>query len=549
MYIQFLYCFAKSAKYCLTWFSTCLYFNKQIAHLPRVSLLKRPTIALCLILLFMLCPVRVSAAEPLLKVAGADPLLQSGIDQYVQENYEEAVEIFSEYRRLHPGSSPAAYFLGISYKASGNLREAISNLRAAARLTPHIKEAIVELADSHYQAGEYKEALRWVDIAEREEIYPARVSFIRGLILAKTGKDKEAIAAFEKARRLDPALAQEADFQIALTYVKGRDYKKANERLQAVIKQDANSDLAGFARTYQDLVENRMFIERPVRFTVGFFGGYDTNVILKPLDDNVAPNITDEKTYFLNSNLRVDYVPVFDGPWLFNATYALGSSLHQKHSTSHDYLTNTISMAPGYNFGKYAFNIAAFYGNALLRDPSYKSYLDLGGVGPMGRVLLGGNQILEAFAGIYKQNYHRQPLAPEDDRDSDGKNAYLSWTWMFRENWLLNLKYELSRDKTDGIWWDNIGNRFTANLIAPIVAKLKGQAVADIHVQDYKYENSAFNNTKRRDRTSNWMLGLTYDLNRHTSLIAQYAYTRGYSNISIYDYDRNLYQVGVELRF
>ncbi len=503
----------------------------------------------CLLLLFLLCHDGAFAADPLLQVPGADPLLQSGIDQYMQENYEEAVEIFSEYRRIHPEYSPAAYFLGISYKSGGNLKEAIANLRAAVRLTPHIKEAVVELADAYYQLGENREALRWIEVAEREGIHPARVSFLKGLVLAKMDKDKQAIAAFENAKQLDPSLAQDADFQIALSHVKGRDYKSAGERLQAVIKRDINSDLAGFARTYQDLVENRAFLERPLRFTVGLFGGYDTNLILKPLDDSVAPNITDEKTYFFNSNLRVDYVPIIEGPWLFNATYALGSSIHEKYSTSHDYLTNTISMAPGYNFGKYAFNIAAFYGNALLRDPSYKSYLDLGGVGPMGRVLLGDNQILEAFAGYYKQNYHRRPLAPEDDRDSDGTNAYLSWTWMMQEDWLLNLKYELSRDRTDGIWWENIGNRFTANLIAPIINKLKGQAVADIHLQDYRYENSAFSNTKRRDRTYNWILGLTYELNRNTSLIAQYTYTRGYSNISIYDYDRNLYQIGVELRF
>ncbi len=46
------------------------------------------------------------------------------------------------------------------------------------------------------------------------------------------------------------------------------------------------------------------------------------------------------------SSFRLDYLPVFTGPWLFNAGFAVGNTLHQKNSTSHDTLTNTVYAPP-----------------------------------------------------------------------------------------------------------------------------------------------------------------------------------------------------------
>jgi len=42
-------------------------------------------------------------------------LLKGGIEQYQEENYEEAAEILEEARKLYPKSSPAAFFLGMTY--------------------------------------------------------------------------------------------------------------------------------------------------------------------------------------------------------------------------------------------------------------------------------------------------------------------------------------------------------------------------------------------------------------------------------------------------
>lgn len=478
----------------------------------------------------------------------APSLLEQGIAEYKKENYEEAAEILARARAQDPASSMAAFFLGLTCKIIGDYPQARSSLEAAVTLSPPIKEGLVELIDVLQQTGLAEEAEKWIGVAEREKIYPAKTAFLKGLVLAQRGRNAEAIASFERAKEADPSLAQAADFQIGLGYLRDRKLKKSRERFRAAIIQDGTTDLAAYARNYQDILERRIFLERPLRLTLGVFGGYDTNVVLKPIDAAAAPGVTDERSPILNSNLRADYVPVLEGPWLFNATYVLSSNLHQKHSTSHDSLANTISLIPGYNFGDLALNLVASYSHVLVRDPSYKRYLEVYSAGPLLRTLLNANHILELFAGYNRKNYFRPSLRPEEDRDGYGGNAYASWVWLFRSDSFLNLKYEYSYEKTRGIWWENQGNRFTANVVLPLIHRLRLQGSGDVFLQDYRYENAAFNDTKRRDRIYTANLGLTWDVSLNISFILQYTRTWAQSNITIYDYTRDVYLAGMEFR-
>jgi len=479
------------------------------------------------------------------------PLLMQGIELYKQEQYGQAAKVLGEARKEDPKSSMAAFFLGLSYKQLMDYQQALPHLRDAVNLSPRIKEALVELIEVLYQlyeSGLAEEAKRWIEVAEKEDIFPAKVAFLKGLILVKEGKHLPAIEAFEKAKTLDPTLAQSADVQIALCHMQGKDLKKARDRLSVAVMQDPTTDLASFARQYQDLVDKRLESEKPWRFTLSSFGQYDTNVVLKPTEGTLAPDITNEDSRVLTSSFRIDYVPILEGPWLFNAQYALGNGLHQRYSTSHDYLSNGLYVAPGYNFGESALNLALRYNHALVRNPSYKKYVDSISAGPLYRMLAAENHILEVFAGYSSIRYFDPPLVPEEDRDSDRMNSYLSWVWMFKKDAFFNLKYELSNDNTDGSNWANRGQDFTLSLTLPLVEKLSLQLNGEYFLQQYRY-NHTFFDVKREDKTYMGSAGLTYALMKELNLVLQYSYSRVDSNLAIYDYDRSIYSVGLEYRF
>lgn len=232
------------------------------------------------IALFCFCIVLFLFLPP--AFAQLSPTLQEGIRQYQQENYEEAIEIFTQLRQQEPASSQAAFFLGMAYKQVMDYAKASANLQDAVTLSPPIKEALVELIDTLYQTGKLDEAKKWVGVAEKEGISPARTAFLKGLILSKENNNREAVVAFEKSKQLDPAFTQAAEFQIGVCLIKDRKLDLAKARFQAVITHDPLSDLATFARQYQDMVEERLYLERPLHLTIGVFAGYDTNIVSKP---------------------------------------------------------------------------------------------------------------------------------------------------------------------------------------------------------------------------------------------------------------------------
>ena len=486
------------------------------------------------------------------------PSLQEGINQYKEENFEESIKVLIKARQEDPTSSAAAFFLGLAYKQVMDYPKAFENLQDAVTLTPKIKEALVELIDVALQMDKLEEAKKWIGVAEEQGIAPVKVAFLKGLVLSKEGKQKEAVESFEKAKSMDETVAQAADFQIALSYLKERELKKAKERFQAAVLHDPQTDLAGFARRYQDMVEDRIFLERPFRFTLGVQGQYDNNMLLRWSDyPPVQWTGGDEESGVLNSYFWVNYVPILKGPWLFNAQYAMNSSVHQKHTHTHDSLLNSISMTPGYNFGRVSLNLAASYTHVLLRNPSYQRYLSSYSSGPLVRIAVKQNHLLEFYAGYSWNDYHEKPPDlpgfipdPNQLRDSTDLNPYISWIWFFKKNAFFNLRYQFIDQDANGAYWDNKGHKLSMNIIVPVprLNKVKLQLSGQAYLQDYDNHNNIFNVT-REDDTYTFSGGFTWEFYKNTTFVAQYTRIRDDSNIWAYDYERDLYSAGIEYRF
>lgn len=484
--------------------------------------------------------------------AHAQTSLQQGINLYQDEQFAEAIPLLREARRADGASSTAAFFLGMACKQTGEYEEAITNLRDAVTLTPKIKEALVELVEVLYRRPtpeNIDEAITWVAVAERETIYPAKIAFLKGLILQHQGKNEAAIAAFEKAKETAPELGQTVDLQVAIALIKDQKLEQAKVRLQTAIQQAPQSDLATFARQYLDVVEKRIELEKPLRVTLGLFQQYDTNVVLAPLDSGAAgTNITNSDSYVTATSLRVNYLPKLNGPWLMNAQYSLYANFHDEFATSHDLISNSLYLAPGYSFGASSVNLKLDYNHVMVRNPSQERYLETFTIGPFYRHLFGKAHLVEAFAGYGISEYATPPLAEDEDRDSEGLKGSLSWIWLFQEGAFLNLRYDYDKAGTDGANWNKDGHNFSLNVSYPLRKDVSLQVSGQMYLEDYNNIHSAFL-TERDDDRYQGSVGLTWDFMKNASLIGQYTATRQNSNIAIYDYRRELYTAGMEYRF
>ena len=67
------------------------------------------------------------------------PSLEEGINQYNEENYEEAIEVLIKARSEDPKSTMAAFYLGLAYKQTMDYEKALVNFRDAVSMTPGLK--------------------------------------------------------------------------------------------------------------------------------------------------------------------------------------------------------------------------------------------------------------------------------------------------------------------------------------------------------------------------------------------------------------------------
>lgn len=251
--------------------------------------------------------ISLSLLSPL--YAWGEEFLEKGMKEFKEENYEESLAYFQDARKADPTSSIAAYYLGLTYKILEDHKSATPHLKDAVTLTPKIKEALVELIDSLYQIGNLKEAKEWIDVGEKEGIQPARVQFLKGLILSKEGKYMDAVAAFEKAKSLDPSMAQAAEFQIASAYTKEGKLKEAQKRFRSTISLDPTTDMATYAKDYEKMVAEKIERERPWRFSIGLNYKYDTNVVAK--GSQIVDAISGHEGSALNLSLLLGlYIPL-----------------------------------------------------------------------------------------------------------------------------------------------------------------------------------------------------------------------------------------------
>lgn len=475
----------------------------------------------------------------------SDALLEKGIEQYKSENYEEAVDVLVNARKEQPDSSVAAFYLGISYKQLREYRLAEKHLRDSIQLTPPIKDAYLELAEVLFVLDQLNEAEGWALKSEQEGIKTANAVFMRGLILAKRDRTDEAVAAFNKAKGLDKALSQSADFQIAMAQIKKQSFEDARKSFSAIQEIDPTSELASFAKEYERSLTRTLDMYKPWRFSFGVAYQYDDNVILKPTTD-VGVDITGERDSSIITTLGVVFTPRLKGPFFLNCQYNLYTDTYFA-TNSHNLVTHTISVNPGVNFQKGFVSAPVSYSHIWVHGGEYMSALS---VKPAVQLAFSPAHIGRISLGYEKRELFKASDDRNEDRDGNVFSASAGYFHPFAQGrGLFNAMYEFSYDNADGKNWDNTGSRMSLGLLLPaLVWKTNLVLSGDAFLQNYKNNNTVFGG-KRRDRIYTASSTLVKEIVRGLYLNLQYSYTRADSNIAVYDYDRNIYNAGIEYRF
>ncbi|MFQ3573112.1 MAG: tetratricopeptide repeat protein [Thermodesulfovibrionales bacterium] len=470
--------------------------------------------------------------------------LKKGIENYKAENFEEAFEYLFAARQKNRSSSIVAFYLGLSFKQTGEYEKASEYFKDAIELKPPVIEAYGELIEMFYSLDKTKEAIDYISKAEALKIQPAKIAFLKGLVFMKIDETSKAIDSFEKAKKEDPSISQAVDLQIAIAYTKQRKTSLAMRSLKAVIEANPDSELGKFARDYEKAMAQSIEGYRPVRLSLGLSYVYDTNVTAQPSTDVGLPP-SDKKDHAITGNFGITFNPLTEGDLIFSAQYNISGTFYKKLK-EYNAISQNISITPGYSLKNGSFTVPLSYTYNLLDE---KGYMATFTVKPTVNYVLLPGQITYVFGSYAHRNMIQEALDPDEERDSNLVSGGIGHMYPFTEGrGLLNLRYEYIFDNTKGTNWKNRGNRFNISLIAPIMQKVDMILSADAYLQDYKNENTIFG-IKRKDDTYTLNAGFSWEFIKSLYASGQVVYTKVKSNIPLYDYHKTVFMAGIEYRF
>ncbi len=500
-----------------------------------------------------------------------------GLKEFREENYEEALEYFKKARQADPESTRVAFYLGLTYKQMEYYEEAVPCLREAVTKTPKISEALIELIDALIQTDKTKEAEEWIAVGEKEGVQPARLQFLKGQVYAKESRFDEAIEAFNKAKNIDPSLTQIADFQAANALMREGRLKEAQSRLRAASLLNPNSDIGVFAKEYERLLTEKMERERVWRFRVGLGYKYDTNVVAMPSSGPIADAVSGQRDSAFTGVAQVSFTAPFSyrKPYNLSILYSvLADRYFNKRYTRADGTTgnltefnqmiNLVTLTPGYNFSKVSLSLPMSFTYSWLQGEKGSDflgnlhwfgdtkYMHQEAANPTARFMLSQNNLGEASFGLAKKTYFDHPVDPAEDRDSTVTSGTVGWTYFFKQGQgLVGVRYTYADENADGANWSNVDQRLAANLVYPLVKRLKLQVSGEGALTRYDRRRPTINqgDLRRKDDTIIASSGLVFELLKNIDVIGQYTYIRDKSNINVYDYRREVFSLSVEYRY
>lgn len=473
------------------------------------------------------------------------PTLEKGIGQYKHENYDEALPTLLKAREENPDSTLAAYYLGLCYKQLQDYREAIPHLRVAVTKLPKIKGALIELIDSLYQVGEIEEARGWIKEAEDEGIRPAQTSFLKGLVLLKEGDPAAAIESFENAKGLDVSMTAACNYQIGICHLREGGLNDARDSFAQVLMIDPGSNMANFANEYMSAIDERSYRTRPFKMSAGFAWQYDDNVVLKPSEASIVEGISDQSDTREVYTAKAEYDHRFNEALGVRGQYMMYLA-KQNDLGFYDVFSNTFMLQPTYYTEGALLTFPTSFNHTSVND---KMYLVSPTTSAIANLTIGKSNMLQGYVKYQYKNYQWPSSSAEEDRDGNNLDGGLGWYFFYARNkGFLNLRYGLSKEWTEGANWEYLGNRVNATLLIPALKNLNLTVSGDLNLQDYENTHSVYQ-VKRRDRIFTISSLLAYKFYKDSEFQLQYTFVKDSSNIDIYDYHRNIFSAGIEVKF
>jgi hypothetical protein len=303
--------------------------------------------------------------------------------------------------------------------------------------------------------------------------------------------------------------------------------------------------MANFANRYVDALSERERELRPWKFSFGTAWQYDDNVVLKPGDDTIATNITDEGDSRYVYTAQAEYNKRFTDKLGFRSQYMFYYG-KQNDLGFYDQFSHTLVMQPSLYFKNSLLTFPTVYNHTLVND---RSYLSTPAISAVYNFMSGKSNMGQVYLKYQNEKYFWTPSTDDEDRNSNNAGGGIGWYFFFKQNkGFLNLRYSAEKKFTQGNNWEYLSNRPSLTLLVPVLDKLNATFSVDYNIQDFSNSHTVFH-VDRKDKLLTLSALLAYKFYKDSEIQLQYTFIKDDSNISLYSYNRNIYSAGFEFKF
>jgi hypothetical protein len=324
--------------------------------------------------------------------------------------------------------------------------------------------------------------------------------------------------------------------------------EESREEFQKTVDLDPASELAVAANGYLSKLAARPVPKRwSLDASISF--QYDDNVTLEPGGTTSATRICDESDYRTVLFFVGDYKLLDCGQWGVTGRYSFYQSLHE---TLHDYDIQNHQGSLIYHYrGKlketpYRFRLAYKYTNTILDENRYLESNEVGSTID----LVAADNLLTRFRYRFRDgDYHFSITRPTANRD--GINNLFGITQYFffaKKKGYLRLEYAYDHDSTRGSNWDYEGHEVNAALNFPFLLGSSMDLSVGYYEQDYDNDDSFFLK-KRDDEEVSYSGSIMKRFGKRYMVDLRFTRIENDSNISFYEYDRNIWTITVSASF
>jgi tetratricopeptide (TPR) repeat protein len=472
-----------------------------------------------------------------------------GVVEFHAARYAEALKLFDQAVQADPDDPYACYYRGMTRGRLGDYAAAVEDLRAALAKKPDLKQAPLELGVALVQTGAYRDAIPWLEQAQQSSDAAAQASLFVGIAHLRLGETAAARAALIRAAATDSSLEVPARYyQGVADYLDGQ-LAAAEGHFSYVASINPSSDMGREAAAFLSQIHAGGPRRRYYLYGVAGFE-YDSNVVLAPSNEAIKSSLGISK--------QADGRAVLEA----GGTYAPWRSEHTALTLGYDFYQslhfelerfNLQDQRPSVQFvvnaGRCQFGILGRYDFYLLRTDSF---LQEGTALPWVTISAGSAGRTEIFFRLRRQDFLKAPYSGLLDsfNYSPGVRQYL---YLGAPERYLVLGYRFDHEDPINQRGDQFaynGNEVNGGIGWSFAARLSAEV-------EYAYRHESYGEASaqsvggapRRDDDHQVIVALHRDISDQLRVTGAYLATLNSSNQGLFDYNRHVGSVTLEVRY